>query len=137
MSVLLPTVEITRRTDSSFVDKENGTRVNYYLFPEFEIHSNTIAANTEQEWHHHTKIEEILFITGGTLTSRWLEANVIHEATLQPGDMIRVGASVHTFANRTKEEAYFLVFRYVPDGHDKHEIIKNDRFADKVEEHQS
>lgn len=133
MSNLLVLPEIVRKADSIFVDKRNGTRVNYYIFPEFEIHANVIEPETEQEWHHHTKIEETLFIVAGNLTAMWLEKGKFHEESLEPGDMIRVGASVHSFANHGRRPVSFLVFRYVPDGTDKHELIKNDRLPDTVE----
>jgi mannose-6-phosphate isomerase-like protein (cupin superfamily) len=135
MSSLLPSIEITRQARAIFVNKGNGTRVNYYIFPEFEIHDNEIAPNTEQEWHHHKKIEEVLFINSGALTVRWLDnKNGVQKDELQPGDMIRVGASTHTFANNSTKPVHFTVFRYVPDGTDKHELIKSDRYPDKVEQ---
>jgi uncharacterized cupin superfamily protein len=134
MGNLLSSAVITRFSETIFVDKGNGTKVNYRIFPEFEVHSNTIEPNTEQEWHHHTKIEETIYVTEGELTALWLDGETRHEEILKVGDVIRVGASVHTFANYTQQPASFVVFRFVPDGTDKREIIKNDRYADKVSE---
>ncbi|PIZ63268.1 hypothetical protein COY17_00920 [Candidatus Saccharibacteria bacterium CG_4_10_14_0_2_um_filter_52_9] len=134
MGNLLASAQISRLDESIFVDKGNGTKVNYRIFPEFEVHGNTVDANTQQEWHHHTKIEETIYVTEGELVALWLEGETHHEETLHTGDVIRVGASVHTFANRTEQPASFVVFRFVPDGTDKREIIKNDRYADKVSE---
>lgn len=47
--------------------------------------------------------------------------------TLCKDEIIRVKNSVHTFANNTNEETKFVVFRFVPDGIDKREIIKKDK----------
>lgn len=41
--------------------------------------------------------------------------------------VIRVGNSLHTIENLTDEQASFLVFRMVPDGKSKRDIIKNDK----------
>ena len=40
---------------------------------------------------------------------------------------MQVGASVHTFENDTDEVTEFIVFRFVPDGVDKRELIKGDK----------
>ncbi|HSW37847.1 MAG TPA: cupin domain-containing protein [Candidatus Saccharimonadales bacterium] len=135
MKVLLDLPEITTKDKAISVDKGNGTKVGYYIFPEFEIHTNTIEPGTEQEWHHHKKIEEVLLVNSGELVALWQDSTKkIREKILAPGDMIRVGASTHTFANRGGQTVNFTVFRYVPDGQDKHELIKNDRYPDIVEE---
>lgn len=42
-------------------------------------------------------------------------------------EIVRVGESVHTFENETDEAVEFVVFRFVPDGRDKRELIKNDK----------
>lgn len=129
---LAPTCEVTTRNDAIYRDKGNGTRVHYYLFPEYEVHANTIEPGTVQEWHHHTRIIESLYVTAGKIEARWVEAGEVQTHTLAVGDLIEVGATVHTFANPSEREpAEFLVFRFVPDGVDKREIIKNDRHADE------
>ena len=38
-----------------------------------------------------------------------------------------MGNSVHTFANETDEDVEFVVFRFVPEGRDKREMIKSDK----------
>ena len=53
------------RKDVIHVDKTNGTSVNYYIFPEYEVHTNCIAPHSVQEWHYHEKISETLLITKG------------------------------------------------------------------------
>lgn len=42
------------------------------------------------------------------------------------GDVVRVHQSIHTFENDTDDEVQFVVFRYVPTGEDKRELIKSD-----------
>lgn len=63
-------MEFYKITDSIEVHKKNGTDVNYFIFPEFEIHLNRIAPHTIQEWHYHSQIEETLLITKGVLNSQ-------------------------------------------------------------------
>jgi mannose-6-phosphate isomerase-like protein (cupin superfamily) len=131
-SPLLPsTCLVTTRADSIYTDKGDGTQVNYYLFDEYEIHANVIAAGTVQGWHHHDRIIETLYVTSGSIEARWLEDGQVTTRRLDRGDIITVGSSVHTFANPYAEAAEFLVFRLVPDGTDKRDVIKNDRHADE------
>lgn len=74
-------LEIYDTSDSIFVEKDNHTKVNYFLFDEYEIHLNTI----------------------------------------------------HTLENRSDHEVRFLVYRMVPDGISKREMIKNDKELVKPE----
>ena len=104
--------------DAITVQKPNGTHVNYHIFEESEIHLNRITPGSVQEWHYHTRIDECLLITKGVLTCRWLEDGA---------EIVRVGSSVHTFANESEEDVEFVVFRFVPDGRDKRETIKSDK----------
>jgi mannose-6-phosphate isomerase-like protein (cupin superfamily) len=130
-SPLLPTTCIvTSLSDSIYTDKGDGTQVNYYLFDEYEIHANVIAAGTVQGWHHHDRIIETLYVTSGSIEARWLEDGHVTSRRLDRGDVITVGSSIHTFANPYETPAEFVVFRLVPDGTDKREVIKNDRHAD-------
>ena len=131
-SPLLPTTCLVMgRADSIHTDKGDGTQVNYYLFDEYEIHANVIAAGTVQGWHHHDRIIETLYVTSGSIEARWLDDGQVTTRRLDRGDVITVGSSVHTFANPYEEPAEFLVFRLVPDGTDKREVIKNDRHSDE------
>lgn len=43
------------------------------------------------------------------------------------GGLIRVKNSVHTFFNDTDETVEFQVFRFVPTGENKRELIKKDK----------
>lgn len=113
--------------DAVSVQKENGTDVNYYIFEEYEIHLNKIAPKSVQEWHYHVKIEETLLITRGELTSRWIENGREMVKRIGRNELVRVGESIHTFENETDEPVEFVVFRFIPDGIDKREVIRNDK----------
>ena len=58
-------VDILTKLDSISVTKENKTKVDYYVFDEFEVHLNRIPPNSKQEWHLHKIIEEVLVVTEG------------------------------------------------------------------------
>ena len=60
----------------------------------------------------------------GVLTCRWLEDGAERTRKVREQEIVRVGSSVHTFANETEEDVEFVVFRFVPDGRDKRETIK-------------
>jgi mannose-6-phosphate isomerase-like protein (cupin superfamily) len=128
---LPPGCVTTTKADAIFRDKGDGTTVSYYLFDEYEIHVNVIEAGTVQGWHHHDRIIETLYVTAGSIEARWLDNGHVVTRRLDRGDMVTVGASVHTFANPFDHPAEFLVFRLVPDGTDKRDLIKNDRHADE------
>ena len=113
--------------DAITVQKPNGTHVNYHIFEESEIHLNRITPGSVQEWHYHTLIDECLLITKGVLPCRWLEDGAERTRKVHEQELVRVGSSVHTFANETEEDVEFVVFRFVPDGRDKRETIKNDK----------
>lgn len=120
-------LEIYKLENSLYNQKENLTKVNYFVFEEYEIHFNIIPSKTSQEWHMHREIEEALFVISGEILIRWKDNNIIREKLVSKNSVIRVKNSIHTVENRTNEEATFLVFRMVPDGTNKHEIIKNDK----------
>ncbi len=120
--------EILRQADAISVIKENKTSVNYYIFSEFEVHTNTIPPGSVQEWHYHSVIEETILVTGGQMTFSWRdEAGAVREQLLCKGDLVRVGTSLHTFSNRSSQDTDFVVFRFVPDGRDKSRQIKHDK----------
>ena len=89
--------------DAITVQKPNGTHVNYHIFEESEIHLNRITPGSVQEWHYHTLIDECLLITKGVLTCRWLEDGAERTRKVHEQELVRVGSSVHTFANETEE----------------------------------
>ena len=122
-------IEFLGSNDSINIDKGNGTKVRYFIFDEYEIHINEIAPYSIQEWHFHSKIEETILTIKGELTCRWMEEEKEKVRTLCKDEIIRVKNSIHTFENNTNEETKFVVFRFVPDGTDKKEIIKKDKLV--------
>lgn len=109
------------------VMKENRTKVDYYLFDEYEIHLNTVPPGTVQEWHYHSKIEETILVIHGILTISWLEKNREQTKDIHPNELVCVKNSKHTFSNTGTSDVVFVVFRFVPDGINKRDIIKNDK----------
>lgn len=71
-------------------------------------------------------------IVEGTLTAHYKINEQIITETAGPNDVIRVKASLHTFTNETDEPVRFIVFRFVPDGKNKQEIIKQDKIIVEV-----
>ena len=120
-------LDILTKLDGISVTKENKTNVDYFIFNEFEVHLNKIPPNTKQEWHKHEIIEEVLVITKGELIVRWKENESIETTTVFKDNIVRVKKSIHTIENHTDEWAEFTVFRMVPSGEDKREIIKRDK----------
>ena len=125
---IMANLEVLHEEDSIHVVKESGTEVNYYIFDEAEIHFNRIMPHTSQEWHFHEKIDENILIIRGKLLCKYVGDNGEEQSCYVTGnDIVRVHNSVHTFENDTDEITEFVVFRYVPDGSDKRELIKADK----------
>ena len=114
--------------DAIHVDKETGTSVDYHIFDEYEIHINQVRPHTVQEWHSHARIIETLLVTKGKLLCRYQKEDGTEASRyLEKNEMVQVGTSIHTFENDTDETVEFIVFRFVPDGTDKREMIKGDK----------
>ena len=122
-------IEFKTLNDSINVKKTNGTEVNYYIFDEYEIHLNKISPFSVQEWHYHSEIEETILVTKGTLCCRWIEGNEEKSRNINHGELVRVKKSVHTFENTTDKTVEFTVFRFVPTGENKRNIIKSDKIV--------
>ncbi|MBE5985669.1 cupin domain-containing protein [Lacrimispora sp. AGF001] len=120
-------LEIYDTTDSIYVEKENHTKVNYFIFDEYEIHLNTLPPHSIQEWHKHHSIEEVIFVISGKLKILWKEAEQTESRIVSENSIVRVKNSIHTLENESDEDVRFLVYRMVPDGVDKRNIIKNDK----------
>ena len=120
-------VDILTQSDAISIIKENKTNVDYFIFDEFEVHLNKIPSNAEQEWHRHRKIEEVIVMTSGEIHIKWKENGNINDKKLIKGSVVRVKKSIHTIENITNSWAEFIVFRMVPSGDVKREIIKNDK----------
>jgi uncharacterized cupin superfamily protein len=127
LSRILDRVTFTRKHESIYGEK-GQTLVHYYLFPEYEVHHNEILPGAVQEWHHHREIVELIYVISGTLEVRWLEGGRVRKEKITSGDCVQFGILPHTLANLTRKPTNFIVFKMVPDGIDKREILKNDRF---------
>jgi uncharacterized RmlC-like cupin family protein len=126
-------VKITNKNNSIHVVKPDGTSVDYYLFPESEIHYNIIAPNTIQQWHHHDKISETVLILSGQLKACWIDSNENKQSQIiNAGDVVGVEKTPHTFINDSQEMATFVVFRFIPRGTNQQEIIKKDKIIDQI-----
>lgn len=120
--------EVIHSEESIYVRKENGTEVNYYIFDESEIHLNKIMPHTIQEWYFHGKIDETILITKGKLLCKYIDEKGYEKSCYAVrNDIVKVHDSVHTFENDTDDITEFVVFRFVPDGRDKRELIKSDK----------
>ncbi|WP_420543945.1 cupin domain-containing protein [Streptococcus equinus] len=120
-------IDIRQLSEAISVEKDNGTKVNYFLYPEFEIHQNVLPANTIQDWHKHQAIEEIIVPTKGNVTIQVLEDNAVRTYTAKCGEVLRVKQSIHRIIGDVKEETEFIVFRFVPTGSDQSDKIKKDK----------
>ncbi|HEY7416081.1 MAG TPA: cupin domain-containing protein [Ktedonobacteraceae bacterium] len=120
-------MQIIRKADAKFVDKQNGTQIHYYLFPEYELDYNEIAPHTTQDWHAHNTIEEAIYVISGELTGEWIEGSEKHQDRLYAGDLVRSEASLHTFSNESDAITKFIVIKLVLDGKNKRDIFKTDK----------
>jgi uncharacterized cupin superfamily protein len=123
-------LRITRTSESIYRDKGDGTCVNYYIFPEYEIHYNEVAPGTRQQWHYHKIIDEAIYVIAGELEAHWTLDGRHRVDRVRQGDIVHVGTVNHTLVNRSDGPCRFLVVRTVPDGVDKRSIIQNDKFVD-------
>ncbi|MCB5955634.1 cupin domain-containing protein [Enterococcus sp. CWB-B31] len=119
--------EIQKLQDSIFVKKEEGTEVNYFLYPEFEVHKNVLPSRAIQEWHAHTVVEEVIVGIEGIFHVESVENQRISILEVNKGDVVRVNNSIHRLTNRNNEAAEFLVFRFVKTDEDQSEMIKQDK----------
>lgn len=126
-------MEIVHQSDAIHKEKPDGTRVDYYLQKGYEIHYNEIPPGTVQEWHSHELVEEVVFMTDGELTLKWMDGKTKHEAMVHKGDFIRVENSLHTFANNSKKDVFFIAFKIVLDGKDSSKIFKEDKIPKKTQ----
>lgn len=120
-------IEITRQTSAISVTKSSGTQVDYYLYPEFEIHVNILPAGVVQDWHKHQQLDENIIVTSGEITVEYLENGHVSSQTVQENDVLRVKRSIHRLLNQSSEPAQFIVFRFVPTGQEQSELMKQDK----------
>jgi hypothetical protein len=123
-------MKIVSANQGIFKKKEDGTEVIYQIFPEFEIHYNKLPPQSEQIWHHHQIIKEIICVTSGEMNVLLKENGEIKSTLVKTNDTIDVEDSVHTLKNNSKKDCQFIVFRFIPSYKDQREIIKNDKIID-------
>lgn len=120
-------IDITRQASAISVTKSSGTQVDYYLYPEFEIHVNILPAGVVQDWHKHQQLDENIIVTSGEITVEYLENGHVSSQTIQENDVLRVKRSIHRLLNQSSEPAQFIVFRFVPTGQEQSELMKQDK----------
>lgn len=124
-------MKILHKSDAVHVDKAEGSSVDYYLFPEYEVHYNEIKPGTVQTWHHHSQIWEVIFVTDGEIEAHWEDKSGKKVQKAIAGDLIEVEDTPHTFINTSEKTVRFVVFRFVPNGNDVSQVIKNDKILDQ------
>jgi len=124
-------MKIIHKKDAIHADKPEGTKVDYYLRDEYEVHYNEQVPKSTQTWHHHEQIMETLFIIEGELTAKWKENGKVVEEIVRAGDMIETEDTPHTFTNHTDKVIKFLVIKQVPSGENKKELLKTDKVIDQ------
>ena len=127
MSLENGSIDITRQASAISVTKSSGTQVDYYLYPEFEIHTNTLPAGVVQDWHKHQQLDENIIVTSGEITVEYLENGRVSSQTVRENDVLRVKQSIHRLLNQSSEPAQFIVFRFIPIGQDQSELMKQDK----------
>ena len=123
-------MNIIQAQDTFHISKPNGADVYYYLFKDYEVHYNEQQLHTIQDWHHHEKIWETIFIIDGCLTIHWREDTQEKTQWLRTGDLVETGHTPHTLSNHTDDVAKFLVIKRMPSDEDYREIFKNDKVLD-------
>ena len=113
--------------------KPDGTRVQYHLFREFEIHYNQMPPGVIQPWHHHVRVEESIYLLEGELWFHWLSPAGRQSTLLQSGDVVAVEKDTHTLETPEHAGAVFIVLRIVPTGVDHRELFRTDKVLDGVE----
>lgn len=121
-------MKITKKQNAISVTRDDGTNISYYIFSEHEVHYGALPPGIVQPWHHHERVSETLYIIEGTLMFHFLDENgKKQQKKVITGDMIRVENTPHTFSNPFTKTCKMVAFRYVPQGVDQHEVIKNDK----------
>jgi quercetin dioxygenase-like cupin family protein len=120
-------MKVTSKSDAISLMRPDATDISYYIFNEYEVHYGELPSGITQPWHHHEVISETLYVLEGKVKLHYLEVDKKAEEIIVPGDVVQVENTPHTFSNPFDETCKMVAFRFVPDGIDKHEIIKNDK----------
>lgn len=124
-------MKIIHKKDIPHVDKPEGTKVDYYLRKEYELHYNEQIPKTTQTWHHHKTILESIYIIKGELTAEWKLDGKLYKEIVKAGDLIETEDTPHTFTNHTDKIIKFIVIKQVPSGEDKTQLLKTDKVIDE------
>ena len=124
-------MKIVQKSEAIHIDKPEGTKIDYYLRDEYEIHYNEQVPNSTQTWHHHEHILETIFIIKGNLLAKWKENDAVNEKMLSTGDLIETENTTHTFTNNSDKVVKFIVIKQVLSGVDKKELFKTDKVLDQ------
>ena len=124
-------MKILHKKDVLHIDKPEGTKVDYYIRDEYEVHFNEQIPQSTQKWHHHEKILETLFIIEGELTVQWKENGKVMIEIVRHGDLIETEDTPHTFTNHTDNVVKFLVIKQVLSGENKKDLLKADKVIDE------
>lgn len=123
-------MKITHRSEAVHISKPESVEVDYYLFNDYEVHYNEQLPHTSQQWHHHEKIWETLFIISGEMTLYWREGDVEQSAVVREGDVVETERTVHTFINESDQTVRFIVIKRIPSTGDYRELFKSDKIID-------
>lgn len=123
-------MKITKKQQALHVTKPTGISVDYYLFDEYEIHLNEQPPHSVQDWHHHEKIWETLFIVEGDLVAKWKENGQEKQTIVSQGDLIETEHTPHIFENQTDKPVKFLVMKQVLSGENRKTLLKTDKVLD-------
>jgi len=120
-------MQITKKSEAINVKRDDGTDVTYYIFKEYEVHYGEIAPGVTQLWHHHSIINETLYVIEGKVKFHYLEGGNKVEKIIKPGNVVQVEDTPHTFSNPFNKVCKMVAFRFVPQGVDQREVIKTDK----------
>ncbi|MBP9716831.1 MAG: cupin domain-containing protein [Candidatus Levybacteria bacterium] len=123
-------MKVIKNDSAISLNKPDGTRIKYFLFDEYEIHSNELKPNSIQQWHHHEKIWETLYVIEGNLSLMWKNNENILEEKLEPGDVVEMGKESHSIANNSKDIVRFIIVKQMLSGSSKRELFKQDKIVD-------
>lgn len=123
-------MKIYSRHDGVIRRRPDGTETTYYLFDEYELHANTIPPHATQEWHHHEKVHEVLYLIEGELVMKWRENDREREEVIYAGCVVEMENSPHTIENRSDSNVSFLIMKVILKGNDNKEVFKEDKILD-------
>jgi mannose-6-phosphate isomerase-like protein (cupin superfamily) len=120
-------MRITKSGEAVNRVRDDGTKITYYMFPEYEVHYGEIMPGVIQPWHHHDQIVETLYVISGKILLHYLEDGLKVERELVAGDVVQVEDTPHTFSNPFSEVNRMVAFRFVARHEDVSQIIKSDK----------